>query len=237
MSSTFLGADLAARICAKPAPVLLNDSAAILNILEAPIDTQVQESIPSVAATLVELAAQDPPAVWLVIADVVAEEINKNRSGILNRLGTGLKNLDKQVARLEEVLHQVYGSSPPAGLWPEIAGFSDRLDQILTELLGVASTLEERDACAARALQRMRQGRPPSKKGQNLINDCVIFEEYLELLRLLRQSGFDDRAFFVSPNTNDYGPLKNGDHEEIRADLALHQAEYLKDLAHAKSML
>ena len=57
------------------------------------------------------------------------------------------------------------------------------------------------------------------KKGGEL-KDCTIFEEYLEVCRLLQAGNFQRKAVYCTSNTNDYCDPGATPHPDVAADCA-----------------
>jgi len=53
-------------------------------------------------------------------------------------------------------------------------------------------------------MQRVKQYRPPARRGKSEPKDCEIFEVFLGLCSEIRTAGFVSESIFISSNTTDY---------------------------------
>ncbi len=166
---------------------------------------------------------------WIVASTNVVLELEDNRSNVQSELEKGVRKLKAQLARM---------ATATSALLPEREivrpdwiddEFSRCVGLVLDRLVDSMSFYEGSSDCKLRASDRVYAGVPPSSKSTQQYKDCAIFEEFLELARSLRESGFQGRLIFVSSNKNDYGPPPVGA-SRIAEDLAEHGAEYVASL-------
>ena len=102
-------------------------------------------------------------------------------------------------------------------------------------LIAAMATFEG-SASAERRREIGLGGLPPASKAKQEFKDCEIFEEFLELMSLVRAQDDNAQAIFVTPNVNDYGPPPKG-YTQVEEDLAPLNAQYCAHLSWARSLL
>ncbi len=91
------------------------------------------------------------------------------------------------------------------------------------------------DGVHTRASKRASLGLSPAKKGKESLNDCLIFEAYIELAGQLRSEGIQAQMVFISSNTKEYRePNKRILKADIGEDLAKVSLEYAANFGEAK---
>ena len=110
-----------------------------------------------------------------------------------------------------------------------ILGMMDRMVDSMTVFRGT-------ETCTINAAIRVRTGQAPSSKAKQEFKDCEIFEEFLELLSMLRARKFDLPAVFVTSNKNDYGLAPEG-HSGVASSLAPLSGQYAANLFLARNVI
>ena len=221
---------------AHPCPLLFLDTAAILDILRVPFRHELQVDIVDSAATIVDEALADPRRVWLVTSANVVQEFEGRRDYVMDELNARIRDLNLSIARISSVAKIAFPERriswvdlPELKLPQRIQGIMDRLVDSMVIFRGTA-------ACVGRARDRLWAGLPPASKAKQEFKDCEIFEEFLELVSLIRSQGFTPPAIFVTPNKEDYGPAPDG-HPQIASDLAGLGASYAANLSWAWALI
>jgi hypothetical protein len=195
---------LAEIITAQPAPVVLLDACAVLDIVRSPIRKEISSSIVETSIALKVAASGAPPSVWLVAADLATQEVAEHLPAVEKEMASRIEELDRclsDVATITE--HLPTGSFPQTRVTP--LALPAHLRGLAEALMATTRRLEVDQECRFRAGGRVAQGLAPSGKGRQQYKDCEILEHYLELARRLRSSGFAPQVVFVSSNTADYG--------------------------------
>jgi hypothetical protein len=100
------------------------------------------------------------------------------------------------------------------------SGLAARLHDLSRQLVQAAVVLDRHPDTVARAYDRVAvTRRRPCRKGGEL-KDCTIFEECLEVCRLLRASGFGKKIVFCSSNIDDYCAPGLIPHPDVAGDCA-----------------
>lgn len=81
----------------------------------------------------------------------------------------------------------------------------DKLKEISSTILDKSYKCKVNKEIENRAFRRIATDKLPAKKGRASSNDCVIFEEVLEIATRLRIDSFGRKIIFVSSNTSDFG--------------------------------
>jgi hypothetical protein len=119
--------------------------------------------------------------------------------------------------------------------WLDVS-LNERIVGVMDRLVTSMSVYRGTTQCVGRARERLWAGRPPASRAKQQFKDCEIFEEFIELMMILRAKGFDQRAVFVTPNSQDYGPPPDG-FEQIGSDLKAVQALYAANIAWARGIV
>jgi hypothetical protein len=94
------------------------------------------------------------------------------------------------------------------------------------------------DSFHSKAGMRIFAGDAPAKPGKKVIeaNDCLLIEQYLELSRSLRSSGFTHRCVFVTSNTRDFGEPR-APRPPLDREFAIAKIDFVYDLAAADALI
>jgi hypothetical protein len=203
---------IATNILADPAPILLPDTCALLDIIRHPVRPHYDHRISRDAAVLVTRAqARQPRQLW--IAAAFPTDIEWSR---LHQSTT--ESTDKRINEIEREIQQISNTSIHLGgqalQIPQMVGLTlpARLHAIASSIYQEAHIIEVDPTASAKATVRRLRGSPPVKKGtrdDRGANDCEIFEHYLALARLLRQESFQLPIIMVTSNTDDFGDPKS----------------------------
>ena len=105
---------------------------------------------------------------------------------------------------------------------PHYAGssISAQLHLLSEKVLTATTVLDRQPDTDSRAFERVAvtQRRPCRKGGE--LKDCTIFEECLEVCRLLQAASFTHKRIFCSSNTEDYCEPPVVPHPEVASDCA-----------------
>lgn len=197
--------NLVASIQQAPAPVVLLDTCALLDIVRASHREEPSAASVETALSLAERARQDPRGVWLVAAEVVDTEWADNWEHVVMQARREIGLLERRIDKLRSVAKHVVPLQPIEVLELERLGIHDHLKDAAHALLRLTHIITPDAQVILRARTRLTTGAPPAAKGKQEYKDCEIFEHYLALGRALRADGFQDGLFFVSSNTKDYG--------------------------------
>lgn len=225
--------DVARQVLGNPAPVLLLDNCAILDLIRY---TARPKNTPLPAAAKIAAAVQSTPArCWLVKASLTDKEYADNHPQARDELGRFFTDLQESMDRFRAAC-AVLGVACPAPFgWP--AQFVDVHVALAEQLLRTAVSLDGDAAIQQRAFaDRVILKRRPAHAGA--IKDAVMVEEYLELARLVRQGGFAGPMVFLTSNTNDFCAAdKKALHPDLTTDFAATQLDLALVWPQAVAML
>ena len=191
------------QIVAAPAPVLFPDTCALLDLIRLPY----RESHPQVVRRTLDavqelLAMQDNSRLWVVIPAHVDLEFSEHRDGILEELKGHWKKLDQHV-EVALALGTMAGVALPSSISYEHSPLTTYLETLPSNFFDKGLILDTDSDCVVKAHYRMIQRVPPAQKGKTN-GDCLIIEHCIEVVRQLRQAGFQEKSVFMTTNTNDY---------------------------------
>jgi hypothetical protein len=224
---------LAQRILAERAPVLLLDTCSILDVVRVPL-RQTRGDLLGAAQRLVNRVHGLPRGLWIVISEQVYQEWQDNAPSVVGEVAA-------TITRTEDAARRLIATARGVAPNQRISGFSlggMELHNLLLNrsrsLLDGADVLSDDDACHRRAVERMRQRLAPASQGEGF-KDCHIVEHFLELARRLRASALTDQIIFVSSNTKDYGASPG--RAPLDSEFQAVDLNFVTDIAWAESEL
>jgi hypothetical protein len=221
--------DLCEEILGAPAPVVMLDACATLDIIRAPLRENVPPGVIVAARNLVVKATATPKTAWIVASQTVIGEWERHRAPVEKTVGDHLGQLDRNARLVQLVAADVLPSGAVSHAALRGLGLEAALVQTAQNLIDAAEVLGMDDHAELRAGRRVQFGRPPSSKGKSEYSDCLIFEHYLELSRRLEAGGFRHPRYLVTSNTRDYGSPTARDNS-LLAELTPAGLRYVTDL-------
>ncbi|GJG85509.1 hypothetical protein tb265_06900 [Gemmatimonadetes bacterium T265] len=231
---------MAAAVYAAPAPVVLADTCALLNVVRAPLRSAGAAAASGALALAGRLA--DPRTAWLVVADVVCDEWARDVGAAAAEVAHAVREAERVTAGLAAAAAIV---APGPGVAPFRAGalgLERRLHALTTRLIADARVFgADDDGCMQRAYRRAVVKHAPAARGKPEAADCLIVEHYLEFARQLRGGGCDLPICFASSNTADYGRAAPGGassamRDPLPAQFAVLNLTFATDLAWAERL-
>jgi hypothetical protein len=209
-------ADTATRVAAAGVPVLFLDTCSILDVIRAPV--RGLAGCVEAASELLAMATAATPACSLVVGSFVPSEWNGHAQPVLDTLTAHLDRMDQQANHFHGLcghLGIALGFGQPQY---SPSGLANCLHDLSRRLLSAAIVLDAHPDTMSRAYARVAvtQRRPCRKGGE--LKDCTIFEECLEVCRLVRTTPFTRKLIFCSSNTDDYCAPGVTPHPDIAAD-------------------
>jgi hypothetical protein len=226
-------AQLVADIVAAPAPVLFLDTCAILDVVRAPRDEKAVRSV-AAAGALVDLAKCVPPAVHLVVSDIIPSEWNAN----LASARADAEAAVKAYGYIADVIAAVPGmvGDHPLPL-PQLTHLPDVVEIASRTLLETCSVIDREPILLSPAMDRVLAKAPPAKK-KNDVKDWYILEHYLAVSRELTARAFSHWLIFASSNTSDFAEAgTRKPHPDLVADFSATGLRYAVSLDSAISQL
>jgi hypothetical protein len=219
-------------IIAQPAPVLLPDTCALLDVVRAPIRNS-SYLIPQ-AEQFAALAAMSPKRLHVVISRTVTLEWNAHLAETVAEVETALQAMRVNLRAIREACTAVQ-LALPAELPADLENLPARLQERATSLYDSALVLGEDPECLSRAFARQGLPRRPARQGKGM-NDCMILEHALCLCSQLRAEGFSPACVFGSSNTTDYCTGR-ALHPELAPEFTAVGLQFAPDLRTARHRL
>lgn len=205
---------IAAALVSAPAPVLLLDACALLDIIRAPRRSQA-DHLRAVSRVL-QAASASPARCVLVTASITRKEFDDHAAEEVNQLGKHLQGLQDQAIEFETACQHAGITSAPAASAFTATSLPAVLESLARSVLGAAISIDGELRFRNLATQRAIDGRRPSRHGA--VKDPLMLEEYLELCRVVRSGGFASPVVFLSSNPADFCQDKSASH--LHSDLA-----------------
>ncbi|NAW85469.1 PIN domain-containing protein [Photobacterium halotolerans] len=193
--------DVVNRILAKPKPVILFDTCALLDIVRSAIRDNISPEVISAASMLT--SSDDN---WLISSEVVNIEWGNNIDIVETETRNSVKNLHKRALVFKEALD--HSTSPEKWTYPKHFTSYDlekNLKSISNNLMESLTLIKSDAICTQRASNRVVQCIAPASKGKSEFKDCLIIEHYIELGNRLKAGGFSNSIIFISSNKSDFG--------------------------------
>ena len=214
-------------------PALYLDACAILDIVRDPRRRDIRRDHQDASILLLEAAEADELDIF--VNSLVRTEFADNVHNVERDAQRGLNAITADVAKIDALV-DLHGSPGRADIrhW---SGHISRCRRVADRWLTVGKDAPESDVIRQRALARVIQRRPPSRRGKDSTKDCLILETYLEHARNARCAGLRERAVFVSSNTTDYAKSEANLPEELASELNAVRLNYAPNMAAAHSLV
>jgi hypothetical protein len=231
-------AEAVRRVLAAPAPVLLIDTCALLDLMRDPRRDSFSPDQVQAAYRLLRRITVKPRAIWLPIVQQVLLEVSDNKPLVMREAEEAIGKLQDLIERVQSIFsaHELATSAIAprlvASQFPMVTMAT--VDRFISCALHVTNPRGvERDAFA-----RVAANRAPSKKGKQA-KDCLVFASYLRLATLLRTAGFEAPIVFLTTNTNDYSnlPNKSVPHPDLISDFTAAKVLYAVNFLMAERLL
>lgn len=227
---------LVGSIVREPAPVMLLDACAVLDVVRAAFPSRKSSSNIIVSAKRLANATRAAPrAAWLVATATVFYEVREHLGPTVEELRRELRRHEGEAARLDEAAQAIVPGYQPAGhlLAAQRAKLPDELRDRVNDLLGACVELDDTNAdCLDRARSRSRAKLPPAHKKESR-KDCEMYEHYLTLASSLQAASVTGKRVFVSSNTEDFDLEK----EILVRELVARDLKWLPDVHAAAGFL
>lgn len=204
---------IAQSVVASGLPCLVVDSCSLLDVAAG--HARITRAISMEGALdVLQAATANPPGCMVVRASLVEREFRNNIDAVQEQARSELEKLRRGIAVTDAYCKAAGLNSIDREPDHTLA---DSLAQTAEVFLDTALPIEDGDDFRRRADTRVQQHIAPSKKGKDSYKDCVIFEEALELARLITAEGGGNPVIFLTSNTTDYKE-GNAPRHEIRND-------------------
>jgi len=191
-------------IVGSPAPILFIDTCIFLDIVRSPVRDNIDANSAQLAQTLCTYAQKTPREVWLVTSATVRAEWLENIPNVKLEVSREIRKLEKRRRHFLSSAAAANSVQYAYGISEGSLQLEARLESISRALLDECLVIAPEDIHLIRAMQRIKQYRPPSRRGKSEPKDCEIFEVFLGLCGEFRTTGFHEKLLFASSNTTDY---------------------------------
>lgn len=155
------------------------------------------------------MSEANPCKVWLLTNEMVHSEWIRN---IVNEK----QKLEQEVTKQEHIREQLVIAAdvilkikPAHGQKMTTLNLHDHLETLSNNLFKNCLLIKEEDCHHTRGSRRATKRLAPAKQGKQEINDCVIFETFLDISEKVRNRGYNGKIYFVTSNFHDYGKPNN----------------------------
>ena len=216
-------------------PVLCLDTCSLLDVLRCPNRPKFQDTQHNAALQLL-LHAEQQEKLAILLAAQARTELENLQISVETETQNEIKGLVAKVADIESVV-SVYETHITADLH-HLYKYVSLTRDVVDRYAKVATTISHSDSVVGRAHRRLTSAHAPAGKGRNAINDCLIIETYLDVVRQLRDEGHAKPIVFVSSNVNDYTE-KGGSvpKSELAEEFSVLNMQYAPNMAAAKHKL
>jgi hypothetical protein len=223
------------RIIAVNAPLLCIDTCSILDLIRDPTRGKFTRQHAESALHLIARAEEKPPSVTIILAEQVLRELDDNLAEVRDEAKRVIEKLNNELNIALEICH-AYGvlrGDATAAVVPN--GFSTAAENIIQRIRRSAIHLRGSAASTKLAHLRVIDPRAPAATGKQSTKDCLIIENYLQVVGRARGEGFTQAAVFLTNNTADYRrgstlhPDLSGDFQHVALTFATNypQARFL----------
>jgi hypothetical protein len=231
-------AEVARRVIAAPAPVLLIDTCALLDLMRDPRrDTFSSENVEA-AHRLLRKVEERPRSLWLPIVRQVLIELDDNKPFVRIDAEKAIRNLQETIERVQSIF-TAHGLATSA-INPKLVDseFSETTVRVVEKFISSALHVTTPRGAERCAFVRIAQNIAPSKKGKQA-KDCLVFESYLMVATHLRAHGFDGSIVFLTTNKNDYSHMPSAavPHPDLASELTTLNISYATNLLMAERLL
>lgn len=210
--------DLAARLATADTPVLLLDTCTILDVVRAPVRNQLSVHDIQAVHTLIGRTAEAPPTVSFVITEQVLQEFREHIEAVETEALNALKKAANEFTGILKRIRALCPGDCIPGAVDLLSLRSPQKGRMLSEeIVQTSVILTDRDL-RAKAFDRVALTRPPSRKANQSVKDCLIAESYLRLAATLHTGGFARNVVFATSNIHDYQQGHSSLHPELRTE-------------------
>lgn len=219
-----------AHIRTKALPVLFIDTCIFLDIIRTPVRDTIKADTISKAKTLLNLSTNKE--IWLVTSKTVQDEWYGNVAAVVEEVEREILKLEQKRIHFLSAAKASTGSQFVHGQNLNALNLEQELKSLSEAFLAECMIIKPQDSHMVQAMNRVKQNRPPAKRGKAEAKDCEIYETFLHLCKDLRGNSFEEKLLFVSSNTHEYSDSNSGG---IQPELTPYNGKYISNLPWAQS--
>ena len=219
--------EVAGQITAAGAPVLFLDTCILLDIIRS--TNRCLSNYTTNASELLRLASKAPPACLVVVSSIVCDEWSANAKGVTNEIVRHYSKMEEQSSHFHTACQDLGIALPFGRAGYAQVGLAERLRDLSSQVLNTALRLDVDNEIWAKAVARVVNNLPPSRKGGE-VKDCAIIEEYLAVCGRLQAAGFTGKRVFCTSNTEDYCEAGGKPHSTLAVEFAANALTFTTNL-------
>lgn len=193
------------KILASPAPVLLPDTSALVDLIRVPFrakSSKIAKNTLEAANNLATQSNNKPRNLWVVIPPPVLHEWREHSQGTLEELQRHLSKLDTMI-EIAYATADAIALARPSGVTSLPQSLDIALAGVSRDFFNNAIILREDSICQQQAYTRLLNKTAPADTSGGM-KDCMIIEHSLKLCSELRMKGFSQKCVFITSNTKDF---------------------------------
>lgn len=218
-------------IKAAPAAVLFIDTCIFLDLIRAPVRGTINASTAKCVNKLLTFGANSHH-VWLITSATVQDEWKDNIENVTAEVDREILKIEQSRNHFLAAASATTGNQYTHGQSAKTLNLGQGLRILSERILNACLIVEPESHHMVEAMNRVKQYRPPAKRGKAEPKDCEIFEMFLHFCKDLCASNFQEKLVFASSNTCEYGKSNAGG---IQIELDQYSAKYVSDLPWAFS--
>lgn len=214
-------------------PVLCIDTCSILDIMRDPTRETAKPHDREAALQLI--ASAEAGNLACLMAEQVAIEFAHYDQPVQDEADRNLKNVRSQVERINQI-SAVYGGPRTVNL-THLDDYVARARKVVGRWLTRLDKVTPGASVPAKAFARLNAGLAPARRGKDSSKDCLVYETYIEAMRMLRDAGVVRPIVFLSSNTSEYLTESKALKPPIAAEFGELSVDYAPNMSAAKRAL
>ena len=166
------------RIVAATSPVLCIDTCSLLDLVRDPTRSKFERRHADAALHLVARAEAKPATLTIVLTEQVIKELHANLENVKIEGERSIERINQSLDFLKA--YGLLSSLPTPAI--NSSAFTSAADRVIQRFVRVAVISKGSVASERRAFGRVSGPRAPAKRGKESVKDCLIIENYLQLI-------------------------------------------------------
>lgn len=187
--------------------IIILDTCILLDIVRVPLRNQI--SVFDSAINMLDELDNNTNNFNVVIPSLIEEEWFNNIDNVCDEVKINVKKGYEDLKTAKKIIEEF--NLKDQLLIPNLQNYKIELllKDISKKILNYGYTFETEKDIIMQAYERVRKSIPPSKPGKDSTKDCTIYEETLQIGKVMRRKGFNKKIVFASSNTNEYYKSRN----------------------------
>jgi len=215
----------------KPAPVLICDTCAYLDIIRLPFRAKKPKNASDIIQSIqVFYDMLKEKKLYLLLPDIVEDEYITNSHNVIKELDNHLLKLNNDIAIYEIIAEKLFMTNNTNIIASE--NLKNNLSNTISKIHKKAKKIKREQKLSHLASSRMLECKPPAKKGKNSLADCYIYEFTISLAKEIRHIDTNATIGFLSSNVEDFG-RSGHEPQNIQSDFTQYGISYFNHWAQA----